>query len=281
MISSAKDLPTVGADQEHLNLDFKAVILPKALKQTPSNNKPKWPHYEMARDAAAFANAYGGTILVGASEDGKTGKLSGYTSLAEEDAHQIRIQFELAITQRCIPTPVHAALSLRGPSGFVVSVNVWPFPDQVVGVRVDADGADGFAGHAFVFPLRTASQTIMLQPNQIPMLIHAPSRRTAILLENIKASERHELRVVFSADDFPHDMQFERVDATSSTAIFIGEPRPAALRNKLSGRRVAIPLDSIQSVWKDADGSWAVIAHGKITVIDDEFARFWPLGTQP
>ena len=55
-VLSITDLPTVGTSREAFNYDFKCTV---------AGTKPT-THAEMAKDVASFANASGGTILVGA-----------------------------------------------------------------------------------------------------------------------------------------------------------------------------------------------------------------------
>ena len=64
-ISVTTDLPPISSSRESDVIDFKGRYSGR-------------DRTEMAKDVAAFANAFGGVILVGAYEDTKTGTLTFY-----------------------------------------------------------------------------------------------------------------------------------------------------------------------------------------------------------
>ncbi|WP_372518274.1 AlbA family DNA-binding domain-containing protein [Polyangium jinanense] len=96
----------------------------------------------MAKDVAGFANASGGTILVGAVEDARVGKRVSYQPVSDTEARSVRRAYEEAVRDWCSPAPIVAVEELRlGNGGFMVAVNAWPAIATVIGVRVKGDGA--------------------------------------------------------------------------------------------------------------------------------------------
>jgi hypothetical protein len=103
---------------------------------------------EMAKDVAAFANAAGGVIVVGV--DHQNGAAQRYPlSLAE--ANELVELYSQAVRDRCSPRPLiePCAIDIGPEPGkppderFVVAVNLWPYPDQPVGVTYSVLGKKG------------------------------------------------------------------------------------------------------------------------------------------
>ncbi len=270
MIFSENELPAEGVAQERLTLEFKV----KLEKQTFPDGGVRWPHFEMAKDAAAMANAYGGTLLIGAQEyPPRSGNLRAYVPLTKEEANEIVTELQKAISQRCIPCPVHDVVTLPKGTGFVVAANVWAFPDQAIGVRVAADKNDGSGGAAYVFPLRTATNTTMIDPTHLPLLIHAASRRAAVLLLGIPKGEPVRLYYGINERRAIEPIQIEGVSPRENVVRLVGHrntPIP------LSNRMLAVPLDAVSSVWRDAIGSWTIAIRGSVQGEDETRARFIP-----
>src|SRR5947207_14973186 len=92
LIMRPEDLPPVGSAREILALDFKRDLYDLA--------KP----FEMAKDVAAFANASGGSILVGADEDQARHVLASYKPISGEAiAAAQRGAVSGAVRDRCGP----------------------------------------------------------------------------------------------------------------------------------------------------------------------------------
>ncbi len=155
-------LPEPGA-LETDTLDFKG-------KMDRRDEKPDYP--ELAKDIAAFANAHGGVILVGAYEDKPNGRLGVIKGLASDaDVKEVRDAYSKAATEFCSPSPVTDSKVIPHSSGKVIAVNVWPFPGQAVGVR--EEGYERWA-----FPWRSHIETKYLMPEQLPMLMIPELRST-------------------------------------------------------------------------------------------------------
>src|SRR5262245_57289339 len=90
VFEQASDLPGAGTSREEFSLDAKVTYDPAK-------------KFEMGKDVAAFANASGGALLIGAYED--SAKLIHYRPLSSADAINIRQAFEEAVRDRCTPIP--------------------------------------------------------------------------------------------------------------------------------------------------------------------------------
>jgi hypothetical protein len=85
------DLPLVGEAFETGGVDFKGKI-------------DESDHRELAKDVAALANSTGGTVLVGAFEDG--GRLGIYKPMDSAQAARIKDAYERSVRDLCSPSPV-------------------------------------------------------------------------------------------------------------------------------------------------------------------------------
>jgi hypothetical protein len=237
-ITTSADLPNPGTGRETGTFDFKG-------SADPTNQR------ELAKDIAGFANSLGGVVLVGAVEDSTTGTLLRYNPMGTATAEALKRAYELANSQRCQPTPVVdvVRISLPSPaSGDVVVVNVYPTPMGPVGVRWDSDKG----GPSFAFPLRTATQTQFLTPTELAMLMVPELRRIAIALDSIPLEQRDKIFMVFTA----------RVSGAQMVKLVSVESRLTAAEFLCPYERVAIPLDRIQSVWKQDDQLWIIAVDG-------------------
>lgn len=116
-IETALDLPAEHTFESN-TLDFKAAPTESSL--------------EMGKDVAAFANAQGGTVLVGAHGGDR---LERYNPMTVELAQSVAA-YDRAVRDRCAPAPLFSMQLIARDEGVVVAVNIQPFPGQVVGVRV-------------------------------------------------------------------------------------------------------------------------------------------------
>ncbi|HKY38630.1 MAG TPA: ATP-binding protein [Polyangiaceae bacterium] len=168
--------PLSNEARERQDLDFKSV----ADVATP------WEH---AKDVAAFANSLGGTILVGASNTDRV-TLHG---LRAQTAREVMDIYENAAMQ-CSPTVPVDPVPITLPSGsVVVAVNVAPYPDALVAApaAVKSKPADGGkpkqerVENSWRFPVRRASQTHYLKPEELPLYMNPQARRAYIRLAAI------------------------------------------------------------------------------------------------
>lgn len=241
-------LPSKGMGFEHATLDLKVrVDLNKSV--------------HLAKDVAAFANHLGGTLIIGAHEE--SGRVKEYVPLAEDEANKTQDAFSKAVAQRCSPRPIIEFDRYAEGAGFVLTVLVYPTLNSPVGVKAKCDGNDGgFRGDAFLFPVRSGSDSIFLLPEQLSMYMLPEVRRVAILLEPIPQNQIvfvHEMQLINGVlvSGSPVDKYFQRLDVTANSLV---------LEDRTSGRKTAevtIPIDGVRSVWQ-SDGNIHIALRGSI-----------------
>jgi hypothetical protein len=173
-ITSAGQIPPIGRGAEHALWDLKERLSPV--------------EFHRAKDVAAFANHLGGTLLIGAIDDG-TGQIASFRPLTTAEADDYEKGIAQAIDNRCRPVPLINYERIHHREGLLLAVNVWPSIASVVGVRVRADAADGFGNHAYVFPVRLGNATSFLSTESLPMHMIPQLRRMLILLASIDRDE--------------------------------------------------------------------------------------------
>lgn len=256
-ILTPTDLPPDGAASEGLEIDAKATVHPGNL-------------FELAKDVAAFANAVGGTILVGVTEG--PDKRLRYTPLPEPFAQKVQAAYEEAAKGRCSPQPRMAPYMAPYGTGAVVAINVWPFPGQPVGVAKDGGRTTDRVG--FTFPMRVATQTAWLLPEQLPMLIDVHARSIAAVLAQVNG-----IFVFFPSvpsRDFGTFCASEvSVNLVSMVATFTSKPGGGAVTI------VPVPLAGIKYVWQPFAGQWTVVLDGAIAHQPGAGFAFYPPGMLP
>ena len=253
-IETVNALPPVGSStSERLSLDLKR---PAIRTGKPAAEE----QFQLAKDVAAFANATGGTLLVGASEDAATGWLQSYAPMPEPEARETADAYSTSVRSRCSPSPLLDPVVLPCDDGFVVAVNVWPYPGQPVGVR------SALSNEAFAFPVRIGTHTVYLRPEQLPMLMLPETRRAWILLETIPAADRANVYVVDEHNP-PNASELVDLDPLNNTVRFL-------TRNYREPFNV--PLDAVGSVWQSEEGAWYIMLSG---VMESEMASHGPGST--
>jgi hypothetical protein len=244
-LSSESDLPDVGAKKQ-----FEGIAFDGKMASKPTQ-------YELAKDVAAFANAEGGTILVGAIEDLATGIIVKYEPMTAATARAVRDDYNAAVKARCHPAPLIAPEIIpKGQGTFVVAVNVYPFPLQPVGVKVTADkSSEGYGGDAYTFPVRIGTHAQYLLPEQLGMFMEPKIRRMAVLLGSIPESARARVLVVDAKGAAnPHMRSLDSVDPLGARVVF--GPLPG------KGGNFVVPFDLVRSVCQMGDGMWCVAYDG-------------------
>lgn len=255
-ITASSQLPQAGTNAETLALDIKREVDTKE-------------HLELAKDVTAFANATGGVILVGAIEDRKHGSVGRYLPVERSKAKEIRDSYNLATRDRCSPKPLIDPAIIECQAGFVVAVNVWPFPGQAVGVRISKEPL------AFAFPFRTGVETIWLTAEQLPMLMVPELRRISILLDAIpKGAEVGILR-----SDGKISAKCSHVELRALENVVVLEVHRQIQRDVPARESpiVHLPIDVIRSVWKAHSGQWQFILAGELTETGWGGAIYFPV----
>ncbi len=228
--------PSVGS-REDQELDFKVVL-------DQSSGKPD--HLELAKDIAAFANAYGGTIIVGASEKPK-GVLFELRGLSHQDAAFACDQYAMAQAQRIRPSTIVTTSVEEEGGRFFAVIRIEPSMGQAIGVRFkpreETDPSETKQPpEIYGFPLRVGDNTAWLQPEQLPMLMIPQLRRTIVLLRAAIGQQISGQRLS-NHSSLPQGIGPARVlavDEPSNLLVLEGNP--------------GVPLDQIRSVWHAQDG---------------------------
>jgi hypothetical protein len=133
---------------------------------------------ELARSVAAFANADGGTLLLGAeARDGKLVRLPGLKNAATL-AKWIR-----ETIYRRLSDPPRFEITMLKPSGTaVIAVNVWP-ATHLVGLRLDDD--------KWQFFVRRPKGRQPMSFREVSMRMGDTIRPVALQLRDIRAQEAH------------------------------------------------------------------------------------------
>lgn len=233
-LEAKDDLPKPRT-RERTDLDFKA--------------EPTADSFENAKDIAAFANATGGTIIIGACGGDR---LMKWKPLSDGDAKKCARDIDEAVKARCRPAPLFSTVEIRRRGGFIVAVNVWPFLGQPVGVRLLKDEAKRCEGAVF-FPLRVGTQTIAITSEQLPMFVDAKLRRVVMILERAIGE-----RVVLTPIKGPTN------EHNVATLVAVDVLRNVARFGKGEGETAfAIPLDLIESVYHE-NLAWHLFMHGVV-----------------
>lgn len=265
VVATTADLPTPSASRESGTYDFKVTV----------DVAPGPKRRELAKDVAAFANATGGVILVGAEEDRDAGTLRRYAPMDETRAEAVKAAYDSAVADLCRPQPVIDAVRLKAPApfdGFVVAVNVNPTPLSPIGVRWVGDPKCP----SWAFPLRTTTHTTFLSPTELPMLMVPEVRRVAIILDSIPLDERVDVEIVCrgrggSLAGVISRVQLLGIDERMTT-VRLGwsahEHRPIVTST--------IPIDRVKSVWQREPRRWNLGIDGVIEGSGDRLLFYPP-----
>lgn len=240
--------------QERVWFDLKATYGPAA-------------RAEIAKDVAAFANAIGGAIIVGAQEGPTEPDYS--SPLSDEWAAKLEGQFDEAVRDFCRPSPtvhVRAIPVPDMPAKVVLVANVEPAIDQPIAARHESDQ------NTWRFPLRVGRHTEYIFPEQLPLYMDSKARRAKLLLLRIlQGGGKIDLFTIpsgtFSRGSIraPDPFLVESVDKDANGAVVVRHVDDA-----FRGQAVAVPIDDIESIWQQTSGSWAVRVSGCL----EEFRTF-------
>jgi len=212
--------------------------------------------FHKAKDVAAFANHLGGTLLVGAHEQG--GQLAAYIGISPAEAGSVRDGFSKAVKDRCQPPAFIDFEEYEDPNNAakrIVAVNVWPSL-ALIGVRLSAHKpSEGYGGDSFVYPVRAGTDSIFLTPIQIPMYMTPQVRRVVVMLSRLPK----ETTVIVEIPARNHRFQLKFLDVREEESI--------ARFGVMEGSEVrAFPLDCITTVfegWSSETGrlNWQMYVH--------------------
>jgi hypothetical protein len=241
-LTEGMSLPAIGSGAEQALWDLKQGL----------STKP----YHLAKDVAAFANHYGGTLLIGAEEEHE--QVKQYHPMTIDTLRAAEAAFHSAVTLLCSPKPQLNYARFEKDSGWVLAVNVWPSIATIIGVKVLADKQRcGYGADAYVFPVRIVNHSDTITPAEFPMHMLPALRRTLLLLYAIPTRA---LITLFTPspsgnsafDNSTNGYRLSRIDEPRNVAVFMsGDNRE---------RRVA--LDAVLRVHCDkeeeTDERWTV-----------------------
>jgi hypothetical protein len=264
-IERSEDIPPPGPlslrAREKRDLDFKSFADPRHMA-------------EHAKDLAAFANALGGVILLGADDKTKPGRLS-YPGVRGQTVSDVKDIYEKA-GQLCSPPVAPDVVPIAGHGATLVAVNIDPVVEQLVASPA-ADSGWSIVSDAWKFPVRHASQTDFIDPKDAALHMDRTVRRAFLLLARIPADRRQEVK-------------FYCRNIAGGAASMVAAERVFRLEGVPDGRnhlviadrdwRGRVPLADVVDVWESAEGFWAVKVRGAITrrmVGTDNMIDYLPL----
>jgi hypothetical protein len=275
-LSQPIDLPSEGPlsneAREKQDLDFKSVADPS----TP------WEH---SKDIAAFANSLGGTILVGASNADAV----AIHGLRGQTAREVMDIYENAALQ-CSPTIPVDPVPITLASGIVVvAINVAPHPDSLIAAPAAVKSKAGKDGkprqerveNSWRFPIRRASQTHYLKPEELPLYMNPQARRAFVRLEAIpfhrEGFSQRQIRAYFKApSNYPGvtvqgelDVQLNELSLEKNAIAlrYIGTLN--ANGQRVGSNTVRVPIMDVEDVWESDDETWAVRLRGCLTCAEE------------
>jgi hypothetical protein len=209
--------------------------------------------FEKAKDIAAFANHLGGCILIGVAED--KGQLVKYVGMPPNEAGKVRDDYSKAVVQRCQPPPNVDFEEYKDPHDStkrIVAINIWPSLN-LIGVKIDTDKSkEGFGGPAFVYPVRSGTDAMYLQPVQLPMYITAQVRRIAVMLARIPDGATVQLiETRLDNSKIDNAYTFDGVSEDENLVKF---------RVRGSSTVLHVPLDRVLTVYEGPDAAWRVVS---------------------
>src|SRR5215471_7759798 len=232
-------LPAIGKTEDQ-ELDFK--------KRISATKTGKVDYLEAAKDIAAMANAYGGTLVIGACEAPK-GTLSKYDPMTKTEAAAACMDYTTALRDRIRPAAIITTDVVPHEAGFLALINIEPSMGQAIGVRFisgkDLDPNETKQVDAFGFPVRVGDNTSWFEPEQLPMLMLPELRRTLFLLRKI-GNETVNVDVLLKGGEVDHGSKGYTLTAINAdeNVIRLGDDD-------------FIPLDAITTVFRGKD-AWRI-----------------------
>lgn len=247
--------------------------------------------FEIAKDLVAFANSFGGTILVGVSEkldnaERKTGRPKAFPSI--EDAAALISQISVCARDFCRPPivvdPQEIVLTAEETTSVLgrqmqngarlLAVNVSPLITGPAGVF--ALGKDGKKqADAFRFPVRVGEVTKLLMPEELAFYMNSHERRMLLQLQQIRPDDTVRVwhRRLNGNLEQAREFNLRKIDA---------ERQIATIELRSSTEKMAhVPLAFVKAVWLDEKGGWQVAVDGSVCDFDSAGVGFIPPGGYP
>lgn len=244
--------------------------------------------YELAKDMAAFANALGGTVLVGTSEHNdahgrKTGRIEAFVpgvddqalikaaTTAARDLCQPPITVEPEVIKLTVAEQGTISSKPLSQPVVLVALNVHPLLSSPSGVAA-CDDAGVRIPNAYRFPVRFLEGTKWLKPEELAFHMNSHERRICLLLAQV-----------------PRDAQIEIWDKGQGA---LGGKRFCNLLDVDAERMIAkfefgndkrvvhVPLTFVNAIWRDEKDVTNIDVRGAFNVArHNEEPPFVPLGS--
>jgi len=231
---------------------------------------------EIAKDVAAFASGGGGTIVIGAVEQGgRVVHLEGVS-----DVPALIAAFRQAVSQNCFPPPsytearldVDAATATRivdGSTfaGALLAINVGPDPRGPIGVAVPNPTNGAKIVNAYKFPVRIGDGTSWLSPQELVMWMNSPERRAAVAISRIPGIGSTPVAVTLhhrNGEMFQghYTGAYELVSLDENERVIVVQ-RPPAQFDSNDFPPVRVPLTYVHAVWQDG-AAWHLAIAGRL-----------------
>ena len=243
-IETRAEVEALAGEQEGENLDYKGTA-----------DTSEW--WELAKDIAAFANHLGGVVLLGAYE--RPDGLPNLRGLPAAEVKALANAYDKAARDRCRPSPLVTCKAIPWEDDReILAVNVQAYLGlvgaQFYVTRANKDASQPTitsAANAWQFPMRVGKDNPPLPLEQAIMHMSTHARRTAILLAGIE--NRNNMRLQFC-----HPETRSMVPWGCSLREHAVEQNVAVIQPHSRSSLVAVPLDDIEAVWRDADGVWCI-----------------------
>jgi hypothetical protein len=267
-IERSEQLPPPGAPsaatREAGDLDFKKFADSRA-------------GFEHAKDVAAFANALGGVLLVGAAEDA-TGAVE-YPGLRGQEAKDVQTIYERA-AGLCTPAPTVDPVAIHLEGGrIVVAVNVTASVDAVIAVPATFRNREGarIQVEGWSYPRRVGSQTSFITPSELPMFMTTGSRRGFLLVHQVPDAHRKNVVVFYGkprvrahagleVEYVERELELRGASISANTVEFAYTHGQSTFR---------VPIMDVLDVWEHVPGRWSIRLAGIIDERDlgSQFGR--------
>jgi hypothetical protein len=245
--------------------------------------------FELAKDLAAFANALGGTVLVGVSEKSdqlgrKTGRIEAFVPVQDEQS--LIKAATVAARDLCRPSitvePEVIKLTTAEQAGIVknplphdtvvIAFNVHPLLASPAGVAgCDASGTR--IPHAYRFPIRFLEGTKWLHPEELAFHMNSHERRIYLLLAGLR---RDRAVVVWDKGEG------KTVSGGKRTVMIADlDAERLILKLELAPQILAyVPLTFVAAAWLDENDQANIDVNGALKGANSYSGpRFVPLGS--
>lgn len=259
-IRSRDDLSRVrpGETAESLCLEFKASLS----LSTPEAKD------ELRKDVVAFANAVGGTMLVGVSESAQDGRSVASAFPGVPDADRLREQVLNIVRERIEPRihiEAHAIPSGAAQQRAIVAVNVFPLITSVAAVlrTTDAD--------AVRFWIRSSFGAQPLSISEVIRRMDSRSRRMQVAAQELGVAVGTSVRVasaVVTTEAPPSNPPFYRNQTNylaKATVRSVDEYQlELAVSTVVGVHSVSVPFELVTAIWRFDASTVAIAIAGEI-----------------